>query len=77
MLDAEPGGPIFVLLVLAIDSATASLTLRGTLVYTAVAAFLAAVGDLTIGLQAPTPMDLRLLGSGWLSWGCLALQWRF
>jgi signal transduction histidine kinase len=62
LVDAEPGGPLFVLVVLAVDSAAASLTLRGTLIYTAGAALLAAIADLTVGFAAPTPLDLRLLG---------------
>jgi signal transduction histidine kinase len=47
-LGAEPGGPLFVLFVLAIDCAAATMTLRGTLLYTAAA--LAIVGAIDLVL---------------------------
>lgn len=63
LVAAEAGGPLFVLFVLAVDSAAAGMTLRGTLLYTAAVAVVAAVIDSTFPLWAGTPMDLRRLGA--------------
>lgn len=63
LLGAEAAGPLFVLFVLAVDSAAASLTLRGTLLYTAAVAVIAAAIDSTFPLWLPTPMDIRRLGA--------------
>lgn len=60
-LAAEPGGPLIVLLFLAVDYAAASLTLRGTLFYTAAVASIAAGIDFSLHMGAPTPGDIRML----------------
>lgn len=62
-LAAEPGGLLFVLFFLGVDFAAASLTLRGTLLYTAAAALIAATIDLILGRWSLTTMDVRLLGA--------------
>jgi len=62
-LAAEAGGPLFVLFVLAVDSAAAGMTLRGTLLYTAAVAVLAGAIDVALPLWAGTPMDVRRLGA--------------
>ena len=62
-LAAEAGGPLFVLFVLAVDSAAASLTLRSTLLYTAAVAVIAGAIDTALPLWAGTPMDVRRLGA--------------
>jgi len=54
-LGAEPGGPLFVLLLLAVDAAAASLALRGTLLYTAGVALLATAIDVALPLWTSTP----------------------
>lgn len=63
LLAAEPGGPLFVILILAVDSAAAILTLRATLFYTAVVAILTTTIDITIGLPTPSASEIRLLGT--------------
>ncbi len=60
-LAGEPGGPLFLLFVLAIDCAAASMSLRGTLIYTAVAATTVGTVDLILYRGAPGPVDVRLL----------------
>ncbi len=60
-LAGEPGGPLFLLFVLAIDCAAASMSLRGTLIYTAVAAVTVGAIDLILYRGAPGPVDVRLL----------------
>ena len=62
-LAAEAGGPLFVLFVLAVDSAAASTTLRGTLLYTAAVAVIVGAIDSALPLWAGTPMDVRRLGA--------------
>ncbi len=62
-LAAEAGGPLFVLFVLAVDSAAASMTLRGTLLYSAAVAVIAGAIDVALPLWAGTPMDVRRLGA--------------
>ena len=62
-LAAEAGGPLFVLFVLAVDMAAASLTLRHTLFYTSGVVLLAAVIDSALPLWLGTPMDVRRLGA--------------
>ena len=61
LVSTEPGGPLFVLFFLAVDSAAASLTLRDTLVYTAVVATVAAVIESMLPLWSSTPRDIRQL----------------
>lgn len=62
-LAAEHGGPLFVLFILAVDCAAASLSLRGTLLYTAAVCAVAAAIDLTLPLWTQNPMDVRALGT--------------
>lgn len=59
----EAGGPLFVLFFLAITCATASMTLRGSLIYTGVVAILAAAIDLILYPWPPAPQDIRDLGT--------------
>ncbi|MEP7189956.1 MAG: hypothetical protein ABI901_12265, partial [Roseiflexaceae bacterium] len=47
-LSNEPGGPLFILFVLAVDSAAISMSLRGTLLYTAATGLVAAITDVTL-----------------------------
>ncbi|MDQ2783393.1 MAG: ATP-binding protein [Chloroflexota bacterium] len=61
LVSTEPGGPLFVLFFLAVDSAAASLTLRDTLLYTAVVAIVAAVIESMLPLWSSTPRDVRQL----------------
>lgn len=60
-LAAEPGGPLFVLFFLAVDFAAASLTLRGTLIYTAAVAATATAIDLALSMWIMTGGDLRMM----------------
>ena len=53
-LGGELGGPLFVLFVLAIDCAAATMTLRGTLLYTAASATIVAVIDLVLLSGSPS-----------------------
>jgi signal transduction histidine kinase len=57
----EAGGPLFVFFVLAVDCAAATLTLRGTLIYTGAAVVIAGGIDLSLAAGMPSPMDVRLL----------------
>ena len=62
-LAASPGGPLYVILLLVLICAAASMTLRSTLVYTvAVAALMAAISP-TLPLWSPEAGDLRDLGA--------------
>lgn len=61
LVSTEPGGPLFVLFFRAVDSAAASLTLRDTLLYTAVVAIVAAVIESMLPLWSSTPRDVRQL----------------
>ncbi|MGI8854746.1 MAG: sensor histidine kinase [Thermomicrobiales bacterium] len=61
LLSTEPGGPIFVLFFLAVDSAAASLTLRDTLLYTAALATIAATIETMLPLWSSTSRDIRQL----------------
>ncbi|MDP9355241.1 MAG: hypothetical protein M3R02_08155, partial [Chloroflexota bacterium] len=47
-LAGEPGGPLFLLFILAVDCAAASMTLRGTLLYTVATMAMAAFIDLVL-----------------------------
>ncbi len=60
-LAGEPGGPLFILFVLGIDCAAASMSLRGTLIYTAVGATTVGAVDLFLSRGSPDPVDIRLL----------------
>ncbi len=60
-LAGEPGGPLFVLFILGIDCAAASMTLRGTLIYTAVTAAAFGALDLMLWNRPPDAMEARLL----------------
>ena len=60
-LGAEPGGPLFLLVFLAVDCAAVSLALRGALLYTVGGAALAAAIDVTTLMWSPTPVDVRQL----------------
>jgi signal transduction histidine kinase len=63
VVGAEPGGPLFVLFFLAITCATASLTLRGSLIYTAIVMASIAVVDPTFPQWSLTMGNLRNLGT--------------
>ncbi len=59
----EPGGPLFALFVLAVDCAAATMTLRGTLLYTTAALAIVATID-SVLLPEPTSVgDLRALAT--------------
>ena len=61
-LGGEAGGPLFVLFILALDCAAASMTLRGTLVYTSAAAAIVGAIDLLTLLPGPSSgEDVRAL----------------
>lgn len=57
-LAGEPGGPLFILFILAADCAAASMTPRGTLLYTAAAVVVAAAIDVVLAGGSPTPIDV-------------------
>jgi len=63
-LGGEPGGPLFVLFFLAVDSSAAGLSLRGTVLYTAVSAVTVAGVDLMLMVFSPTDSDVRMIGAG-------------
>src|SRR5207248_10503456 len=62
-LGAETGGPLFILFVLGIDTAAASMTLRGTLLYSVAAAFVVSALALMLPLWSGTPTDIRMLAA--------------
>jgi signal transduction histidine kinase len=62
-LGAETGGPLFVLFVLGIDSAAASMTLRGTLLYSAATAVIVSALALMLPLWSGTTTDIRMLAA--------------
>ena len=62
-LGAEPGGPLFVLFFLTTVCATATLTLRESLLSTASVAVLTAIIDPTFPKWSPTEGDVRDLGA--------------
>lgn len=61
LLCGVPGGLLFVVFFFAVDYAAASLTLRGTLIYTAVAALIAALVDLVLLDWAPSAADIEMM----------------
>lgn len=61
LLSGEAGGPLFVLFFLAVDSAAASLTLRGTVLYTGAAAAMATTTESMLPLWSSTAADVRML----------------
>jgi signal transduction histidine kinase len=62
-LGAETGGPLFLIFVLGIDTAAASMTLRGTLLYSAAAALIVSILALMLPLWSGTPTDIRMLAT--------------
>ncbi len=60
-LGGEAGGLLFVLFILALDCAAASMTLRGTLLYAATTAAIVAVIDLVLLPGSPSAGDVRSL----------------
>jgi signal transduction histidine kinase len=60
-LGGEAGGPLFVLFILSVDCAAASMTLRGTLLYAAAAAAMVAAIDLALLLGPLDVGDVRAL----------------
>ncbi len=62
-LGSAPGGPLYVLLLLVLICAAASMTLRSTVVYTAAVAALTAAISPTLPLWSPETGDLRELGA--------------
>lgn len=61
LLAGEPGGPLFVLFFLAVDSAAAIMSIRGTLMHTAASAGIAGVIDLVLMFFSPTSGDIRMI----------------
>lgn len=59
----EAGGLLFVLFFLAIDSAAASMTLRGTLLYMTAVTATAITAELLIRFGTPTAPDIRMAGA--------------
>ncbi len=57
-LAGEPGGPLFILFLLAADCAAASMTPRGTVLYTAAAVVVAASIELILATGSPTPIEV-------------------
>lgn len=57
-LAGEPGGPLFILFILTVDCAAASMTPRGTLLYTGAAVVVAAGIDLILAAGSLTPIDI-------------------
>jgi len=72
-LGAEPGGPLFVLFLLAVDLAAASMQLGGTLAYTAAAAATTTGIELLLQTWPPTGMDVRGLGLRLLTLALIAI----
>lgn len=62
-LGAEPGGVLFVLLVLAVVCAACTLSMRGSLIYTATVAVLLVLTDPTFPAWSPAEGDVRDLGA--------------
>lgn len=62
-LGAETGGPLFVLFVLGIDTAAASMTLRGTLLYSIATTVVVSALALMLPLWSGTPTDIRMLAA--------------
>ena len=62
-LGAAPGGPLYVILLLVLICAAASMTLRSTLIYTVAVAALTTVISPTLPLWSPETGDLRELGA--------------
>ncbi len=62
-LGGETGGPLFVLFVLAVDCAAASLTVQHTVIFTGVVALVAASIDGLLRAFVLSQMDLRLVGA--------------
>lgn len=60
-LGGEPGGPLFLLVVLAVDCAAVSLPPGKALLYTVGGALLATAVDLGHLMWSPSPLDIRLL----------------
>jgi signal transduction histidine kinase len=58
LLAGEPGGPLFILFILTVDCAAASMTPRGTLLYTGVAVVVAAGVDLILAAGSLTPINI-------------------
>lgn len=63
LLGVEAGGPLFVLLFLAVDSAAASLALRGILLYLGAAAAITTAVESMLPLWSSTAADVRMLGA--------------
>lgn len=62
-LGGELGGPLFVLFVLALDCAAASMTLRGILLYTAAAVAIVGAIDLVHLPESPSAGDVQALAA--------------
>lgn len=62
-LGAQPGGPLFVFVVLAVVCAAVSLSLRGTLIYTAAAVVMVATIAPTLPMWSPTAGHAHELGA--------------
>ncbi|MDP9370623.1 MAG: HAMP domain-containing histidine kinase [Chloroflexota bacterium] len=73
VLGAQPGGPLFVLFVLAVVCAAVSLTLHGTLLYTAAATATVVVIEPTLPLWSPGTGHIRELGARVVGLGVVAI----
>jgi len=60
-LGGEPGGPLFLLLFLAVDCAAVSMPLRGALFYTVATMGITATTDVALLMLTPSPGDSRML----------------
>lgn len=70
---SQPGGPLFVLLVLAAAQTTAFMTLAGGLLYAGALATIAALVDPTLPLWTGTPADMRALGGRLVALGLIGV----
>ncbi len=70
---SQPGGPLFVLLVLAAAQTTAFMTLAGGLLYAGVLAAITALVDPTLPLWTGVPADMRSLSGRLVALGLIGV----
>lgn len=73
LLSAQPGGPLFVLLLLAAAQTTAFMTLTGGLLYTGVLGAIATLVEPTLPLWSGTPADVRALSGRLVALGLIGI----